>query len=72
MGPGRDSLRIPVDSVIYPNDFMFFVLNYIYGEGIENKYFEKNIFYNFNEQKFTGTIAAKNSKEAKILYKVNL
>ena len=41
MGPGRDSLRIPVDSVIYPNDFMFFVLNYFYGEGIENKYFEK-------------------------------
>lgn len=41
MGPGRDSLRIPVDSVIYPNDFMFFVLNYIYGEGIEDKYFEK-------------------------------
>lgn len=41
MGPGRDSLRIPIDSVIYPDDFMFFVLNYIYREGIEARYFEK-------------------------------
>lgn len=41
VGPGRNSLRIPVDAVIYPYDFMFFVLNYIYGEGIESKYFDK-------------------------------
>ncbi len=41
MGPGRNSVRIPVDSVIYPNDFMFFVLNYIYGEGIDSNQFEK-------------------------------
>lgn len=41
MGPGKNSVRIPVDSVIYPNDFMFFVLNYIYGEGLDSKHFEK-------------------------------
>ena len=41
LGPGRESLRMPVDSVIYPEDFMFFVLKYIYEEKIDSSIFDR-------------------------------